>query len=216
MATREEMEAVRKACWNLRDPCVVELGARTSEDEDWIRASFEEEVHYVMVEPDIRNCQLILDKGVHRTRRLLIGAVAEKDGNVEFHGSVTDETTRGSGSIRKPTKHHEIFPDIKFPDWLRTTVPSFSLDSIFRREWLNKISLLWVDIQGAEKDMILGGKNALSHTKYLFMETEDRELYEGMAVKSELFAMLDGWNLIREFDYNCLLENPFFTVQGPR
>jgi 2-O-methyltransferase len=214
MATNAEMEAIRRVCWNLHNPCVVELGARTSEDEHWIRASFESDVHYVMVEPDLRNCQLIIDKGIHRTRRLLIGAVAEKDGNVEFYGSVTDETTRGSGSIRKPTAHIEVFPDIKFPDWLRTTVPSFSLDSIFEREWLNKISLLYVDIQGAERDMIAGGQNALAHTQYLFIETEDRELYEGMAVKSELFRMLKGWTLIEDFGFNCLLRNERFEDPG--
>ena len=216
MATEQEMEAVRHYCRPLRSPTVVELGARIGEDESWIRSSFQENVHYVMVEPDLRNCQIILDGGITRTRRLLIGAVAEKDGSVEFHGSVTDYDTRGSGSIRKPTKHIDIFPAVEFPAHLRTMVPSFSLDSIFHREWLSKISLLYVDVQGAEKDMILGGRQALSHTQYLFIETEDRVLYEGMAVKSELLAMLRDWKLIVDFGYNCLLENQNFTEAGPR
>jgi FkbM family methyltransferase len=217
MATNAEMEAIRRICWNLHNPCVVELGARTSEDEHWIRASFESDVHYVMVEPDLRNCQLILDKGVHRTRRLLIGAVSQCEGSVTFYGSETDGgATRGSGSIHAPTGHIEVFPDITFPEYLRTVVPSFSLDGIFDKEWLSKIDLLWVDIQGAERDMILGGSKALSHTRYLFMETEDRELYAGMALKSELLQMLNGWELIEDFGFNCFLKNERFTEQGAR
>jgi FkbM family methyltransferase len=216
MATDSEIAAVRYHTQPLRSPTVVELGARIGEDENWIRASFSEDVHYVMVEPDLRNCQMILDKGVHRTRRLLIGAVSDHCGTVDFHGSVVDGNTRGSGSIRKPTKHLEIFPAVEFPLHLSTRVPSHSLDCIFEREWLSKISLLYVDIQGAERDMILGGQKALSHTQYLFLETEDRELYEGMAVKSELMGMLEGWELIRDFGYNCLLKNLHFTEMGPR
>jgi 2-O-methyltransferase len=186
------------------------------EEEDWIRECFSETVHYVMVEPDIRNCQMILDRGVHRTRRLLIGAVTEKTGEVEFRGSVVDGNTRASGSIRKPTGHIDVFPRVEFPEALHTKVPGFSLDWIFFREWLSKIDLLWVDVQGAEKDMILGGTKALSHTRYLFIETEDRELYEGMALKGELLRLLKDWKLVRDFGYNCFFENPNFTEAAPR
>lgn len=216
MATDREIQAIRRLTWPLRSPTVVVLGARVGEDEDWIRRSFQEEVHYIMVEPDIRNCQMILDRGITRTRRLIIGAITEKDGNSEFFGSIEDGNTRGSGSIRKPTGHYQAFPRVEFPAYLHTVVPAFSLDTLFQKEWLSKISLLFVDIQGAEKDMILGGKEALSHTQYLFIETESRNLYEGMALKPELLQMLDGWELIEDFGYDCLLQNPFFTEQGAR
>ncbi len=210
------MDAIKEAVWLSNNPCVVELGARVGEDEEWIRECFIVPVHYVMVEPDIRNCQVILDKPTGPTRRLIIGAVSEKRGNAVFHGSVVDKNTRGSGSIRKPTAHIDIFPAVEFPEWLCTVVPTYSLDDIFDKEWLSKIDLLYVDIQGAERDMINGGRKALSHTRYLFIETEDRELYEGMATKKELLPMLSGWELVKDFGYNCLLRNPKFTEQGPR
>jgi 2-O-methyltransferase len=216
VATDAEIAAVKSLAVKCPNPCVVELGARMAEDEPWIRSCFGMVVHYVMVEPDIRNCQVIADKGLNQNRRLIIGAVAEKVGNALFHGSVVDYNTRGSGSIRKPTKHIDIFPNVEFPEWLRTVVPTYSLDFIFEREWLSKIDLLWVDIQGAERDMIRGGAKALSHTRYLFMETEDRELYEGMATKPELISMLAGWELVEDFGYNCLFRNQHFTEQRPR
>ena len=95
-------------------------------------------------------------------------------------------------------------------------VPAARLDTFCSSHGLAAIDLLHMDVQGAEKDMILGGRQALSHTQYLFIETEDRVLYEGMAVKSELLAMLRDWKLIVDFGYNCLLENQNFTEAGPR
>lgn len=216
MPTEREMKSVAAVLRPLRSPCIVDLGARAGEEEDWIRQACSEKAHYVMVEPDIRNCQLILDRGIHRTRRLILGAVADRDGSTEFHGSVTDGNSRGSGSIYEPTKHLILFPRVEFPADLHTIVPCYTLDTIFEREWLSRIDLLWVDIQGAERDMIAGGHKALSHTRYLFMETEDRELYKGMALKPELLSLLAGWTLIEDFGCNCLLRNENCTEAPPR
>jgi FkbM family methyltransferase len=216
MATSQEIKEVSDVLASLRSPCIVELGARVGEDEEWLRMACRESVHYVMVEPDVRNCQVILDKATDRTRRLIIGAVADHDGSIEFYGSVEDLNTRGSGSIRKPTNHIIIFPRVEFPRELHTFVPCYTLDTIFEREWLSKIDLLWVDVQGAERDMIAGGRKALSHTRFLFMETEDREVYEGMALKPELIAMLSGWTIIGDFGYNCFFRNDNFKEMQPR
>jgi FkbM family methyltransferase len=213
MATAEEKQAVCDIMAQALSPCVVELGAHLGEEEPWIRAACRDEVRYVMVEADRENHQEILTGGISPVRRVIHGAIADHIGSIEFYGSVEDGTgVRGSGSIRLPKLHPQLFRRIKFPEDLRQTVPCFTLDSIFDCESLSKIDLLWVDIQGAERDMIQGGAKALAHTHYLFIEVEDRELYEGMALKSELVAMLTGWSLIGDFDYNYLLRNDRFSL----
>src|ERR1039458_2335565 len=101
MATSAEQEAIKKIMKPVQMPCIVELGARGGEDEDWIRGACSEEAHYVMVEPDIRNAQLILDRpqGIHLNRRLIVGAVAGYNGMVQFNGAEsTKDGTRTSGS----------------------------------------------------------------------------------------------------------------------
>lgn len=217
MPTRLEQHAVRSILVSLRSPCIVDLGARCGEEEEWLRAACSEEAHYVMVEPDAWNCQVICDKGLHANRRLVIGCVAQLDGKTRFNTSLSqDGVTRGSGSWREPYLHQRVIPGVNFPPNLATIVPCFTLDTIFEREWLTKIDLLWCDIQGAEREMIQGGQTALSHTRYLFIETEERELYKGMALKPELLTMLADWNLIRYFPDNCLFSNPNFTERGPR
>lgn len=211
MANEAEKQAIFRVMHKITSPCVVELGARTGEDEPWIRGVCHEDPCYLMVEPDIPNAQKILDhpRGIDRNRRLILGAVGEFDGDVQFHVSWNPaDGSRTSGSIRKPTGHLEYYPNTEFTGV--NTVPCWKLDTLFCKEWLTKIDLLWVDIQGAERDMIAGGAGALARTRYLFIEVEDGELYEGQALKHELLDMLPGWHIVDDLGQNVLLVNVQF------
>ena len=224
MADPKEQAAIRRAMSGIDSPCIVELGAHTGEDETWLREACIDAysgpgaVHYVMVEPDPRNCQFILDRQpTSRVRRLIIGAVANQDGEALFHMSDNERTgDHGSGSLLEPTGHKTGMPWIKFDR--STWVPTYSLDSLFDREWLSKIDLLWTDLQGSEKAMLAGGKEALRHTRYLFMEVENVELYAGQALKPELIELAagHGFEVVEEFEYNILLMNGRFRERGPR
>ncbi len=218
MASEQEQAAIRSI---LNDPemcapTIVELGAHCGEDYEWIYPACHTKPHYVMVEPDPRNVQYLIDCAcLWPGRRLIIGAVSDHSGFEPFHfceNSVANN--HASGSLRKPTGHLEHFPEVTFPNVGMVHV--YSLDAIFEREWLTKIDLLWVDIQGAERDMIAGGQKALSHTRYLFMEAETTALYEGQALRPDLLAMLPGWMLLGEFEANVLLGNINFSERAPR
>lgn len=243
MPSPEEQKAVSELLRPLQSPCIVELGAHTGEDEEWMRAACHDprQVHYVMVEPDSCNCQAILNRHVSLevrqvfnnrpiallgqastflyspwlgSRRLIIGAIADENGIREFNFSQDTHGRRTSGSLRNPTGHLKYFPEIGFP--FKGMVPTFTLDHIFESEWLTKIDLLWVDIQGAEDMMIRGGQTALKHTRYLFMEVEKEELYEGEQLKDGLVGMLPGWEMLQEFQFNVLMKNLAFEERGPR
>lgn len=242
MPSPEEQQVVSQLLHSLEcSPCIVELGAHTGEDEEWIRAACKDprQVHYVMVEPDPRNCQAILDRRVEMelnvpgwarwhvgsfstyaysaflgSRRLIIGAISDQDGIREFNFSQDTAGRRTSGSLRKPTGHLKYFPEIHFP--FVGMVPTLTLDTLFEKEWLTKIDLLWVDIQGAEDMMIRGGQEALKHTRHLFMEVEKEELYAGEQLRDGLVSMLPDWTVAREFPYNILMENTQFSERGPR
>lgn len=207
MATDREKDVIRRIMKDVSSPCVVELGARTGEDEGWIREACRDDPHYIMVEPDMWNAQKILDdpRGLDQDRKLILGAAGGNDGFVQFYASDSPDGSRTSGSIRPPTGHIDKYPEIEFHGI--TTVPSWTLDSIFKKDWLTKIDLLWVDIQGAEGDMILGGRKSLERTRYLFMEVECEEMYHGQALRDDLIAMLPNWKLIEDFGENVLLEN---------
>ena len=209
MATEQEKRAIRGLVKGLENPCLVELGAHRGEDERWLTGAFDQPVRHIMVEPDTENVRFLLAKSTGPMRRVIVGAVCDHDGSQEFYFSENKrDDNHASGSLRKPTGHVEQFPWITFP--FKGIVATFTLDTIFEKEGLSKIDLLWVDIQGAEKDMIAGASEALKHTRYLFMEAETTELYEGEALKPDLITLLPGWTLLEDFGYNILLRNDHF------
>lgn len=225
MASTQEQAAIRAILPGTVNPCVVELGAHCGEDEPWIRDACGDKAVYVMVEPDPRNVQVILSQSIEWSRRgitpewrrIVVGAIYSEAGWQQFHMSDNAQSgDHGSGSLRKPTGHIAAMPWITFPK--TTTVPCYTLDSIFETQWLSKIDLLWVDLQGSEREMILGGEKALRHSRYLFIEVEEVELYEGEALKPELVSMLEqrGWHVMRDFGFNVLLANDRFTEMERR
>jgi 2-O-methyltransferase len=230
MADNEEQQMIRDILRPLRNNvCVVELGAHTGEDEKWIReacACGDENIHYVMVEPDPRNVNAILNRvflgegeprPINRTRRLIVGAVSSRNGLQPFNlATNTKNRSNASGSLLTPSGHLKYIPEVSFTG--NTMVETFTLDSVFEKEHLTKIDLLWVDIQGSEAHMIAEGKEALSHTRYAFLETEEIEMYAGQALYDTLDESMSdrGFKMVKRFQYNTLYRNLQFTERGPR
>lgn len=211
----DEQNAVRPLLHEIERPVIVELGAHIGEDEFWIcSACRDDRIRYIMVEPDPRNIQRIRGRGPlycspDSQRSLWEGAISDRIETREFNFAFNlNDQTRASGSIRRPTGHLHHIPQVIFDG--SGMVQCWPLDYIFEQEQLPKIDLLWVDIQGAENLMIRGGQQALKHTRYLFMEVEQLEMYEGESLKTELLSMLPGWRVLREFEFNVLMENQLF------
>jgi FkbM family methyltransferase len=208
--TEDEREAIRPIL-HVDQPVVVELGAYCGEDEHIFRSlAHPAELLLLMVEPDPHNIKIIECKPFNHTRRLIRGAIAAEPGVRPFRFSYDmSDGARGSGSLAQPTGHLEHFPTITFSD--PQMVTCYSLDQITDAEQIPVIDLLWVDIQGAEQEMIRGGQRALKRSRWCFMEAEEIQMYENQALKSELIAMMPGWELVEDFGYNILLKNESFA-----
>ena len=203
MASEQEIKSIKTALAGTVKPIIIELGALFGEEYAWMEKEFNPLGKYLAVEADPRNCALFRQR--LPTLNLIEGAVAAKTGPVEFHQCDNDKDQAfGSGSIRAPKKHLEFFPWCRFDS--KITVNGISLDSLYRARGLDSgVDLLWVDIQGAEKDAINGGGYALSRTRYMMIEAEEHEFYEGQALKTELLAMLPNWEVVQDFGFNLLL-----------
>lgn len=77
---------------------------------------------------------------------------------------------------------------LKERDWIR--VPAQTLDGLFEAEGIDRVHLMKVDIQGAEKQLIQGGQNALRRVDQLFIEVMFEEQYAGAATFSQIQEML--------------------------
>lgn len=208
MASELERAAVSKILQTCANPCIVDLGAHHGEDSEWMAGAAGAGVVkpiIIMVEADRQNYEMVAATACRLNAISIWGAIASHTGHCPFWVCNTPEG-RGSGSIRKPTGHLKEKPWYDFR-LAEDDIPCFTLDDLFAKECLDHIDILWVDIQGAENSMVAGGQKALKHTRYLFLEAEKRILYDGQSIREDLLAMLPGWTVIGDFDFNLLLRN---------
>jgi FkbM family methyltransferase len=205
VSSQAEKDAIRGIISGWNNPVIVELGAHLGEESKWI-APLVNHPRYVMVEPDWNNFQCMRRNQVSGSE-LFWGLIAGHNGTSCFYASENHTSlNRASGSIRKPSGHLKHFPEVTFEK--KSSITCWTLDDFCREQDIGNIDLLWCDIQGAERDMIQGGRKALRSTHYMMIEAEPEvELYEGQALKPELLAMLPDWKVLQDFGYNVLLWN---------
>lgn len=186
------------------DLTVVDMGAHWGEETPFFESMVRGKFTHIMVEPDPRNCEIIRED--YPGSRLIQGAVSDSHGMKSFWFSFEPNTThRGSGSLLEPTGHKITYPTTSFSE--PGLVKCYTLDEIYEQEGLTEVDLLWTDIQGGEMGMLRGGHQALSKTKYMFMEVETVELYRGQALRDEILYELKDWELVEEFYGNVLMRN---------
>jgi len=81
------------------------------------------------------------------------------------------------------------------------------LDSVTRDLGLDKIDLIWADVQGAEADLICGARQTLKTTRYFFTEFSDRELYSGQINLRQMRALLPDFKLVKKLRHDVLFRN---------
>lgn len=111
----------------------------------------------------------------------------------------------GSSSIRQPTEHNAAaFPDMTF----RTAkVRTIKLDTFCKAHGIDHIDFIWADIQGAEVDLITGGRESLAKTGHLYTEYCDGELYEGEIGLEQIKKLLPAFEVVQDYGGDVLLRN---------
>ena len=113
-----------------------------------------------------------------------------------------------SSSIRKPTGHKEQYPWCKFDSVVK--VKSMRLDTYCKTKGkdLVPVDFVWMDVQGAELDVIEGGNDTFENSvHYLYTEYSNIELYEGQPTRNQILKALPGYRVVQDFGNDILLEN---------
>ena len=136
-------------------------------------------------------------------------AVSDRTGQIDFHMSTSDDPSGEgfdqSGSIRRP-KNHLIEHDwVKFEK--TTTVATSRLDDWCAANGVSQIDFIWMDVQGAEADVIAGAPNILQKTRFLYTEYSNNELYEGQVSLRKLLALLPSFEVVTRYPGDVLLRN---------
>jgi FkbM family methyltransferase len=191
---------VRRTFGDRAPKTFLELGAHHGTDTEWLAQIPNVTLH--AFEPDPRNHPVSrANVTIHRA------AVAERDGTgalfLSRHGPNGQEWTHSS-SVKQPKNHRRRY-NVTFGGSIE--VELLTLDTFYQREGLGVIDFIWADIQGAEGEMIRGGQRTLAHTRYLYTEYSDDELYENQVPLHELLRMLPDYRVAELWPDDVLLEN---------
>lgn len=187
-------------------PTVLDIGSYNGKDAQELSDILDCEVH--CFEPDKDSYNKI--KALKNARLILWPyAIGAWHGKAPF---VKSKNHPASNSMRAPLKHTKVWPHIKFSrsaDMVNCT----TLDSWHHSVLKDKvIDLIWLDVNGAESDVIKGGTQALSKTRYLYIEFQEVELFKGAMNKEKTLLRLPDFELVSEHNFegnygNLLLKN---------
>ena len=197
----------------LEDPIIFEFGACDGGDTIEL-AQFGFKKFYTF-EPDPRNLEIIRKRGLPDGVVLVPKAVGRSVGRAHLYQS-TNVMPEGyvwtaSSSLKEPNKESNTHYDSNLKFDAKVDVDVVSLDSFCQEFEIPYIDFIWADIQGAEVDLIAGGKEMIPRTHYLFMEHESSSVYQGVWSYKEMLAALPGWRVLEKFPNDVLLENTQWT-----
>ena len=159
-------------------------------------------------EPDpraIANCKTRLAIGNLDAARfeLYEGAVCDAIGEAEFFQSDGKDPNFNwyptgydlSGSLMKPISETPLsIPSIYFKDTI--AVKTTTLDAWAQDKALERIDIVWMDVQGAEARVLLGAQQTLPKVEYIYLECEEKKTYEGQPELTYLRSLLPQFDLL--------------------
>lgn len=125
-------------------------------------------------------------KGVEHVKLHRI-ALDSKSGETQIHIGSNDGYLQGHGSssLMNPTKHKDLFPQIKFNQ--TEIVQTQTLIEFCNLNDVSYVDLLWLDLQGKEFDVISGSEEFIkSKVKLIHIELSRIQLYENMKTEKDV------------------------------
>jgi FkbM family methyltransferase len=194
-----------KTLFNKNNPVIIEVGAHYGEDSLRFSEAFEQAKIYCF-EPDPRNIK-IFKKYVNKDNiKLFECALSNKSGEQEFFQSY-DETQTSS----VPSKYDWI----SLTDYQKNLLSNSGSSSLKRGynkvlsksiivktqrfdQWYDEnsvsdIDLMWIDVQGAEKEVLEGIGNKIKNIKFIWLEYGEKE-YTGALTALETILLLRSKN----------------------
>jgi FkbM family methyltransferase len=121
-------------------------------------------------------------------------------GNVNFHYDdfVKPYVIAADGSSLNKIKGNDLYKTIK--------VQTKTLDDWLSDVELDHVDLMWIDVQGHEKNVIKGAKEALKKVDYVIMETGEQNNYENAMSQKETIQLMKTFSFkhIRNFGNDSL------------
>jgi FkbM family methyltransferase len=177
-------------------PIVFEFGANSGQDTVALLEILQAPLYFAL-EPDTRNLATLRQRGLDRLVHLVPAAIGATNGVTTLFQSTKAENVvfTGASSIRAPG---DVGGWIEFASTEQVLLVTF--DRLCEANGIEHVDFIWADVQGAEGDMIEGGRQALTHTRYLYTEYADRPIYDGQWSFDRILAELPGWEVVARYE----------------
>lgn len=126
-------------------------------------------------------------------------ALGEKTGVQKFYVSDRYGEVWGSSSLFEPNEELWCHPGITFNSEVDVNV--INLDEWGADKPIEKIDLMWLDLQGAEPSVLRNAPNMLKKTKYLYSEVSKIELYKNTELYPDFKQFLIDNNFAMVFEH---------------
>ena len=202
--THEEIAALIKK----PNPTILEIGCNDGTDTlAFLRLMPQAKIY--CFEPDPRAIERFKKRlGLHLDKvRLFEIAVSDRSGQTDFYASSGGDFPGGwdmSGSIRRPKNHLIEVPWITFQ---KTIVRTYRLDDWAAENGVKQVDFIWMDVQGAEGDVVAGAPKILEETRFLYTEYSNNETYEGQPSLKRLLAQMPSFDVLARYPADVLLIN---------
>jgi FkbM family methyltransferase len=178
-------DAIKKH--NLKIKGIIHIGAHIGQEfKDYLDNGITE---IIFIEPCADTFEK-LKQNVGNKALLFNCACGDKYDIMEIH----KETANGgqSNSLLKPALHTKHYPDIVFNDTEVVEVQPLDSLPIEKRIY----NMLNIDVQGAEHLVLKGATETLKHIDIVYIEVNEKELYEGCAMLSDIKELLKEFELV--------------------
>lgn len=194
-------DLIAKHCPNWEPKRIFEIGAMDCADSLVIADTFPKSTIYSF-EPDPQNIQkarLNADKNPRIV--LTCKAVGERDGEVNFYQSQTENT--GYSSLFKSSGKYDLVEKMIQRE---IKVPCIRLDTFMRNHEIEACDAMWLDAQGAELSILRSLGDKLKDVQAVWTEFEYDLMYTGQPLLPELTEFLTASGLPFIWKRHCVTD----------
>jgi FkbM family methyltransferase len=161
-------------------------------------------------EPDPRAVKRFKERLGSELEKVMLfeAAISDRTERISFFPSTGNDIAgdfNQAGSIRRPKNVILEDPWVRFKDAIE--INSYRLDDWCAENSVQQIDLIWMDVQGAEGDVITGAQETLRRVRYIYTEYSNNELYEGQLTLRQLRSRLSTFEIIRRYPGDVLFKN---------
>jgi 2-O-methyltransferase len=177
-----------------RHPIIIDCGAHDGSDSILLAKVLGGEVH--AFEPVPRIYQRLVKNTTNAPIRCYPVALSDTCGTAQFY--ISGGTSDASSSLLAPKEHLLDHPTVSFEEQL--TVETVTLDHWAQRHNIQEVHLLWLDMQGAELQMLETSQSILPTVRVIHSEVSTKETYEGTRTYDHLrtFLIAHGFTVVME------------------